>query len=272
MGVSSIARASDIRLVFHLLGECRDLGDDPHLWRHHFARRLGQLIGSDMMVIVETGDCLGSVPVDLGVAEWGWENGYNRKGWDAALEEFHRNPQYPIGLTRYFKRLAEEDGIVHTRRDLVSDREWEPSFENQVVHRNCGWGEFAWCFRAIPSRPNEFTGVMAAKPPRKRDFSPREQSVIAETQSELAKLVGGPLARFADPSPSDLPPRIREVLRCFLEGDSDKQVAARLGISRNTVNEYAKRIYIHFGVSSRTELLAKWIRRGWRIPVSTPNS
>jgi DNA-binding CsgD family transcriptional regulator len=53
------------------------------------------------------------------------------------------------------------------------------------------------------------------------------------------------------------------VLKCLLEGDSDKQIAARLELSSHTVNEYVKRVYAHFGVTTRTELLARWVRRGW---------
>ena len=79
----------------------------------------------------------------------------------------------------------------------------------------------------------------------------------------LAPLVGGPLAWFAEPQPSQLPPRVRQVLRCLLEGDGDKQAAARLGISPHTVNVHTKAIFRHFGVQSRAELLARWVRRGW---------
>jgi DNA-binding NarL/FixJ family response regulator len=66
-----------------------------------------------------------------------------------------------------------------------------------------------------------------------------------------------------EPAPTQLPHRLRQVLRCLLEGDSDKQIAARLTISPYTVNQYTKIIYRHFGVSARSELLARWVRRGW---------
>lgn len=81
--------------------------------------------------------------------------------------------------------------------------------------------------------------------------------------TRIAPLVGGPLARFGEPSPADLPPRVRDVLRCVLEGDSDKQLAARLGIGVYTVNQYTKHLYRHFRVRGRSELLARWVRRGW---------
>jgi DNA-binding CsgD family transcriptional regulator len=58
------------------------------------------------------------------------------------------------------------------------------------------------------------------------------------------------------------------VLACLLEGDGDKQIAARLSISPYTVNQYTKAIFSHFGCQSRAELLSRWIRRysGGRFP------
>jgi DNA-binding CsgD family transcriptional regulator len=47
------------------------------------------------------------------------------------------------------------------------------------------------------------------------------------------------------------------VLLCLFEGDSEKQVAARLGIGRDTVHEYVRRLHRHFEASSRGELLAR---------------
>lgn len=87
--------------------------------------------------------------------------------------------------------------------------------------------------------------------------------IVTESQRLIAQLVGGTLAGFGEPSPSELAPRVRAVLACLLEGDSDKQVAARLKLSVFTVNQYVKVIFNHFGVSSRPELLARWVRRGW---------
>ena len=59
-----------------------------------------------------------------------------------------------------------------------------------------------------------------------------------------------------------LSPRERETLALLLAGLSDKEIAARLGISRHTVNEYTKSIYGRFGVHSRGSLLAHLLRRG----------
>ncbi|MBX9585118.1 MAG: helix-turn-helix transcriptional regulator, partial [Gemmataceae bacterium] len=104
-------------------------------------------------------------------------------------------------------------------------------------------------------------GRAAARP----DFTPRATAIVQAVCAAVGSLVGGPLARFADPGPSVPPPRCRQVLRCLLEGEGDKQIAAKLGLSRHTVNEYTKRVYRHFGVEGRTELLARWVRRGWGL-------
>jgi DNA-binding NarL/FixJ family response regulator len=44
-----------------------------------------------------------------------------------------------------------------------------------------------------------------------------------------------------------------------LRGESEKQIAQKLGLSRHTVHEYVGNIYRHFGVCSRAELMAMWV-------------
>lgn len=62
-----------------------------------------------------------------------------------------------------------------------------------------------------------------------------------------------------DPRIQALPPRLRPVLFGFLDGDGEKQVATKLGLSPHTVHQYAKLLYRHFAVSSRGELLSQFI-------------
>ena len=55
-----------------------------------------------------------------------------------------------------------------------------------------------------------------------------------------------------------LPRREAEVLSSLRQGLAEKQIARRLGISQHTVHVYIKRLYAHYDVCSRTELLAIW--------------
>jgi DNA-binding CsgD family transcriptional regulator len=152
---------------------------------------------------------------------------------------------------------------VLPRADLVPDREWYPSFYYQGCRRTLGADASILCLRLIPNTQDDYCGLYLLRPTGERDFNGRQRAVAAEAMGLVTPLVGGALARFAEPSPAALSPRVRQVLKCLLEGDGDKQAAAHLKLSCYTINEYTKQIYRHFGVQGRAELLARWVKRGW---------
>ena len=61
------------------------------------------------------------------------------------------------------------------------------------------------------------------------------------------------------PPMPDLSPRLDQALRALLAGDAEKQVAARLGVSVHTAHAYVKEIYRRAGVTSRGELLTRFL-------------
>jgi DNA-binding CsgD family transcriptional regulator len=95
--------------------------------------------------------------------------------------------------------------------------------------------------------------------------APPGMDVVAKRQllADVCKVVGTRVGSVMPDSCNDprLSPRQRQTLRHLLEGDLEKQVAAKLGLSRHTVHVYVKALYKHFGVSSRGELLAKCLSR-----------
>ena len=56
-----------------------------------------------------------------------------------------------------------------------------------------------------------------------------------------------------------IPERMRQTLERLLDGHSEKQVAAMLGVSPNTVHHYVKHLYSRFGVTTRAELMARFL-------------
>lgn len=56
-------------------------------------------------------------------------------------------------------------------------------------------------------------------------------------------------------------PRLKQCLHGLLQGDSEKQIARKLGISRHTVHIHVRKLYVVMNVSSRGELLARFIGR-----------
>jgi DNA-binding CsgD family transcriptional regulator len=187
----------------------------------------------------------------------------NQGGWLHMLAEFHRNPLHSPLMNAYIARLPEQNGLCLSRTDLVSEADWRRAEDYLMLFREIRADATLVCFRAVPAASDEFSEIFMVRGIGERDFSARAKAQVAEAHAILAPLLGASLARFQEPSPSDLPLRVRQMLRCLLEGDSDKQAAARLGLGRHTVNQYTKVIFAHFRVGSRAELLARWIRRGW---------
>lgn len=56
--------------------------------------------------------------------------------------------------------------------------------------------------------------------------------------------------------------REREILALLADGLGNKQIAARLGISTNTVKTHLELLFDKLGVSSRAEAVATGVRRG----------
>jgi len=54
-----------------------------------------------------------------------------------------------------------------------------------------------------------------------------------------------------------LSPRMIDTLQHLLSGDSEKEVAGKLGLSPHTVHIHVKNLYKRLGVCSRGELMAK---------------
>jgi DNA-binding NarL/FixJ family response regulator len=58
-----------------------------------------------------------------------------------------------------------------------------------------------------------------------------------------------------------LSPREQAVLDCLAKGLTYKQIADQLEISIDTIRTYLRRIYEKFHVQSRTEAVAKYLKR-----------
>jgi DNA-binding NarL/FixJ family response regulator len=105
---------------------------------------------------------------------------------------------------------------------------------------------------------------------READSLTRADEVIPvlRRRTFLSTMVGGLIAAalpsHADPGFDRLSRRLRETLACLLEGESEKHVASRLGLSQATIHQYVTALYRRFNVGSRAQLLATIMRRTGR--------
>jgi DNA-binding CsgD family transcriptional regulator len=160
------------------------------------------------------------------------------------------------------------------REQIISDSEWGQSVVfNDFIRK--GGLDVGILSRQVFGGGERSNSVVLYSQLGEGPPSERGRRLVHLAQQELGPLLGTALATAGDPGWSDLPPRWRQTLECLLDGESEKQAASRLGISRLTIHEYVKRLYEHFGVSSRGELLAFFLRRygaarPWREPGHSP--
>jgi DNA-binding CsgD family transcriptional regulator len=101
------------------------------------------------------------------------------------------------------------------------------------------------------------TRVVRSLPVPASDAVVQKRKMVAE----FCHLVGARYSRPATRAIPGLSNRHSETLERLLAGDSEKQIAAHMKLSRNTVHVYVKALYRRFNVSSRGELLARFVRQ-----------
>ena len=255
MSKSDLLRIQDVRDAYRLIGDCRDLGADPALWQPRMLEGTCRLVGVPVAVGGEGRWIRPHQPVQAISA---FSAGLDARGIER-LTAYHRDlgpHQDPI-----FEALQQIPGrlVTRTRGQLVPDAVWYRSR--------------AWEYRRPNGVDEQLTSVYQVsddgaiavltlhRAAGERGFWAREQRLVSFFFAELGRLVGGSLVSAAEPGPDKLSPRLRQTLACLLEGDSEKQVAARLGLSQATTHQYVTALYRHFKVRSRAQLLAHVFRR-----------
>jgi DNA-binding CsgD family transcriptional regulator len=268
MSKSNRIRLRELRQAYRLLHECRDLGHDPRTWHEHMLVGLLRLVGGAMAAsgVIHAPTTAKEPPTLVHMAEVGDER------WPRHCSDFARNGvlTHCISYQRFSQQLAGklvrrgsaprgELLLTRSNGQLMSRTEWERSLEFNDVHKPFGLDDALTTCHLVS--PSVIYGLTLHRSLDDRPFGSHERRLLHLFHQELARYVGTALCWEPDPGFSHLPPRLRQTLSCLLEGDSEKQVAAHLGLSRHTVHEYVTALYRAFGVNSRPELLVLCLRR-----------
>jgi hypothetical protein len=159
------------------------------------------------------------------------------------LERFVASDLYGRDLLaeRFYSKFPVQIETFH-REQIIADREWFSSVVFNDFIRQGGLDLGILSHRTFGD--GEHTNVVILYPSLGDARLPeRSRRLVHLTQQELGPLLGKTLAVAGEPGWSNLPPRWRQTLDCLLAGDSEKQVAQRLGISPLTIHEYIKGLY-----------------------------
>lgn len=249
---SATVRLDDARRLLRLALDLRDLPAGSVDQRRHAVVGIAALVGAQVGMWLE----MEVTPAHgLGlrtVVDVGWESEAKRQAFVAYTEGVHTPEEIDPSLARLGPALAAGRTALR-RQDLVEDRDWYRNEHVQRYRREGGVDAFVALSRHAPGGAMT-TAVSLHRPWGDRQFSEREQNLVALFQSECTFLF--------EPPPlvplellGGLAPRLRDTLLGLAAGKSEKQLAADLGLSPHTVHEYVKALHRHFGVKSRGELL-----------------
>lgn len=149
----------------------------------------------------------------------------------------------------------------------IADRKW---FHDVKIRRLLprGWDDvLASHWAASEDRLVTLAFLLRKDQPRP---SPEARRLVSLMLRAIAPIVDREMFREVEAPPMTMPAeavlegrelseRQSDVLQLLLRGMSEKEVARQLGVSTHTVHTHVKKLYAEFGVSSRGELLARFV-------------
>ena len=255
MTKSDTLRVQDVRDAYRLIGECRDVGGHPALWHKRMLEGLYRLFG---VVLAAGGEGFWDRPSQPIQPISAYYASADPRAEDA-LHSYHRGEAPSSDLIFRAMQTLPENPITRTRRQLIPDRAWYGSLSAE--YRRVGGIDHVLTSVFHVSAGGAISGIALNRAIGDREFSEREQRLLNFFHTELGRLIGGPLVSAIEPGIERLSPRLQETLVCLVQGDSEKQVAAHLGLSSATVHQYVTTLYRRFGVQSRAQLLVRVLQR-----------
>lgn len=239
----------DVRDMFRLVGELRELGADPERWRPHMVRRLQKLLDADLVISSEVHfRRLGRSEI-MRVVDIGWGCGSDGDVWRIHTERDDEKPEsYSLQGAQPKQEAATPAGA-----DTAVEVELVPVKPSQPLY-----GGRAFILSQIPlPHVGAVDQLGLHRSNHKEMFTSSQHRLARLLHVELGRLWRkDALSKAKDPT-VDLPPRLAQTLGELLNGSSEKQIALKLDLSRHTIHNYVKALHQRFQVSSRGELLAK---------------
>tara|TARA_R110002073_G_scaffold118918_6_gene259540 strand:+ start:63925 stop:64725 length:801 start_codon:yes stop_codon:yes gene_type:complete len=251
--------ARDVHECHQIAGQCRELGAHVDAWRDLLLASLRKFVGAQVIINSEI-ENFGSMSECesnyLGIHRAGWISKEAETRWREYAQSIpvERTPEYP-----YLSKFSGQT-MVLSRDQIWGKETWYRSHTFNEIHRECGIDDYviSICPTNIPGR---CTTLWLHKGVGTRDFTPREQGIISLIHMTINNEIGTYLAAADEPALSSLTVRRLQVLDHLIAGDSEKQIAFKLEVGKAAIHDHVLAIYRHYEVSSRGELLAKFIGR-----------
>ncbi|HMG56041.1 MAG TPA: LuxR C-terminal-related transcriptional regulator [Kofleriaceae bacterium] len=252
VGKSDTVRFDELRHALRLVVELRDLPRGSLAQQRRMLEGTAALVGAQVAVWADVAGLASGRVVIRPAIDLGWASERERAWFlrfvDTAQHSLRDPTMAPMA------RAATSPMFTFRRDQLLDDKQWYGSLHLQELRRPARVDDCIYSAYATGDDTAACFSLHRAWGERR--FTERERRLIELVHRE---------ARFLHEPPNDLAPeivrglspRLRDALRGLARGLSEKQLAAELGISPHTAHDYAKALHRHFGVQSRSELLAR---------------
>ena len=256
----------EVSSVIRLVREVGDLWDDPSAWREHLLQGACRLLGGHVGIM------LADYQHDLG-----WFGSLGVTAIVGLPPQMQTLVQPAISQMNQRQFGDVSDNLLPAVMSYYGDMQrqgWVTSALSQICDETVYHGS-AWYqnFRKAIDCDDNVTSIRVVDLPQRPEaisidrphgappFGAHEVALMKLLHDEVAPLIGVRLTTEEHLSRDGLSKRLRETLSLLLEGQSEKQVASSMNLGPRTVHDYVTRLYQHFHVTSRAELLAYFIRR-----------
>jgi DNA-binding CsgD family transcriptional regulator len=246
---------SKSRALLRLMGEAQELAHDTAVAEEHLLRGVLDLVGGVAILLVEVFDYrAGGAKNVRPRASIGFDEVLRR----SVEEEYLRRPTFDPCVPALLEQHADVRGrdIVRRRAELVGNGAWYGSRYFNEVRRPARVDDGIYTGHLL-RRPHHGEGIGLYRAYGDPPFTEEDRQVMGMFHSEVLRRFGPSGEDAAD---VELSPRLRETLAALLRGARRKQIAADMGLSARTVNEYVKALYHQLGVAGQAELIARYGR------------
>ncbi|NTX16153.1 LuxR family transcriptional regulator [Myxococcus sp. CA056] len=252
--VDGSLRSSQVRALVRLVNEARELTEGRQTRVRHLLSGVFRILGAEAGAFV--------LERDFRPGGHGEFTAIVLEGWEGsalpALEALQRMGSDSNPAIRSLMERPSIPGAVITamRQELVGDRTWydAPYVEHFLYPSGLDDSVYSSRWSRLPGVV-QCIGVYRGR--GRHPFDAADRELLHLFHTEWGTLLGAPGITGDGAYGIRLSRRERQTLELLLAGLGDKQIAAQLGISRFTVNQYTKSIYRRFEVNSRVALIVR---------------
>jgi hypothetical protein len=252
MGRSKTIRVTDAAKLLELMGQLAEIKGDLAVRGAHLINELCKMLNAQVGIagILQKNPESGSLAMIAGVEAGFLDNTSTRLLRRYIAETYSKDPM--IDAMRPDARAP----YTVYRAASIPDKDWyRAEFVNEVKFK-MKIDDAIYCDYPLLEK-NIRVGFGLNRLRGDKPFGEREKQIIDLLNTHLGWFYRQLVAEI--PSERSLPPSLRRVLTELLTGASEKQIARKLRLSAYTIHDHIKKLYKHYAVSSRPELMARFI-------------